>query len=169
VILKSAMDPTFWYAISLVALAATIYILKIASRAISSIGNQIRLYFLRDVWYAFLVPQRYWTRATRGQALLIALYTAMNGFGIGIGIRTSSDLLVRTGIMASINFIPLLLGGRTNLIPELLGSSLHAYYLAHHWLSRIVVLQSMIHVGLVLVNGQPWTFDAFQISGISVS
>lgn len=163
------MDLTFWYAISLFALAATIYLLKLASRAISSGYERVRLYFLRDVWYAFLVPPHYWSRATRGQTLLIAFYTAINGFGMGFGVRNSSDLITRTGIMASINFIPLLLGGRTNLAAEVLGSSLHDYYLVHHWLGRIVVLQSMIHVGLVLAKGEPWTFDSFQISGLSVS
>lgn len=163
------MDFTFWYAISIVALVATVFILKIMSRVIASVGGRTRLYLHRDIWLPLLISSRYQSRATRAQALFIVLYTVINAFGMGCGIHTSNDLMIRTGTMASINLIPLLLGGRTNLVAEFLGSSLHTYYLAHHWLGRLAVLQSMLHVGLVLTKGEPWTFHTSQIPGISVS
>ena len=87
---------------------------------------------------------------------------------MGLGIKSTSDLISRSGMMASINLIPLFLGGRTSVLANFLGISLHTYYLAHHWIGRIVVLQGLLHVGLVIASGKPWTFDSFQISGISV-
>jgi len=87
---------------------------------------------------------------------------------MGLGIKTRSDLISRSGLMASINLIPLFLGGRTNVLASFLGISLHTYYLAHHWVGRVVIIQGLIHVGSVIASRKPWTFDSFQISGISV-
>jgi hypothetical protein len=87
---------------------------------------------------------------------------------MGLGIKTMSDLLVCSGLMDSINLIPLFLGGRTNVLANYVGISLHTYYIAHHWLGRLVIFQSLLHVALVIASGKPWTFDSSQISGISV-
>ena len=36
------------------------------------------------------------------------------------------------------------------MLSDFMGISLHSYYLAHHWIGRVVILQSLIHVGLVI-------------------
>jgi len=55
------------------------------------------------------------------------------------------------------------------MLANLLGISLHTYYLAHHWIGRVVIVQSLIHVGLVISSRKPWTIDSIQITGITVS
>ncbi|ESZ90807.1 hypothetical protein SBOR_8812 [Sclerotinia borealis F-4128] len=80
-----------------------------------------------------------------------------------------SDVISRAGIMASVNLIPLFLGGWTNALANFIGISIHSYYIAHHWIGRVVIVQSLLHVALVLAAGQLWTFNSSQISGISVS
>ena len=79
------------------------------------------------------------------------------------------DLISRTGVMASINMVPLFLGGRTNIMVDILGVSVHSYYLAHHWIGRVVVVQGLIHAGLVMSKVKTSTFDATQVAGLSVS
>lgn len=96
-------------------------------------------------------------------------YLAINGFCMGLGIKTTSDIISRAGIMASVNLIPLFLGGRTNALANFIGISIHSYYIAHHWIGRVVIAQSFLHVGFAIAAGQRWTFNSFQISGISVS
>ncbi|KAG9229646.1 hypothetical protein BJ875DRAFT_386916, partial [Amylocarpus encephaloides] len=59
-------------------------------------------------------------------------FFGINGFCIGLGIHSRSDLMLRSGTMASINLIPLFLGGRTNVLTNFLGITLHSYYLAHY-------------------------------------
>ncbi len=54
------------------------------------------------------------------------------------------------------------------MIANTLGTSIHTYYLMHHWIGRIVIIQGLLHVGLVVASNPIWTFDSFQISGISV-
>lgn len=87
---------------------------------------------------------------------------------MGLGIRSAEDLISRTGMMASINIVPLFFGGRTSTMAEFLGFSLHTYYLAHHWVGRIVALQSLLHAALIVAQGRTWTFNTLEISGISV-
>ncbi|KAJ8062059.1 hypothetical protein OCU04_009838 [Sclerotinia nivalis] len=86
---------------------------------------------------------------------------------MGLGVKTTSDVISRAGIMASVNLIPLFLGGRTNALANFIGISIHSYYIAHHWIGRVVIIQSLLHVTFVLAAGQPWTFNSSQISGIS--
>jgi hypothetical protein len=128
----------------------------------------LRFVISKYIRYALLTPRRNWGRVTRGEGLSIALYIILNGFFMGLGIRTYNDLLIRAGTMASINMVPLFFGGRISIIAESLGFSLHSYYLAHNWIGCVVISQSLIHVILVIGRGRPWTLNDFQVSGIYV-
>ena len=88
---------------------------------------------------------------------------------MGLGIQSTTDLISRTGVMASINMVPLFLGGRTSIVVDLLGVSMHSYYLAHHWIGRVVAVQGLIHAILAMRKIQTTTFDATQVTGLSVS
>ncbi|KFY48402.1 hypothetical protein V495_01368 [Pseudogymnoascus sp. VKM F-4514 (FW-929)] len=52
---------------------------------------------------------------------------------------------------------------------DILGVSVHSYYLAHHWIGRVVVVQGLIHAGLVMSKVKTSTFDATQVSGLSAA
>jgi hypothetical protein len=95
----------------------------------------------------------------------------VNGVCMGVGIDKSSmipGLILRSGMMASVNMIPLFLGGRTNPLVDGLGVPLHVYYLVHHWVGRMVILQSFIHA-ILAISSQKWRLDAPTISGVVVS
>jgi hypothetical protein len=157
-----------WYAVSIAAITASLMIYRIGS--VISIFLIARFYnfTLKRIAYPLLVQRRYWTGVTGLQGLLVGTYIFINGLCMGLCIECNSDLMSRTGMMASINLIPLFLGGRTSVLANFLGISLHTYYLAHHWVGRVVIIQGLLHVGLVVASGKPWTLDSFQISGISV-
>lgn len=163
------MNITTWYAISIAGLTAILLLYRIGSVASTFFVTRFQTFALRYIAYPVLVRRRYWSSVTRLQGGLVGSYIIINGACMGLGIRTTSDLLIRSGVMASINLIPLFLGGRTSIISDFLGISIHTYYLAHHWIGRIVIIQSLVHVGLVIATGTPWTFDSSQISGLSVS
>lgn len=162
------MNLTKWYAVSIAAIAALLLLRRIASIASAFLVARFQNLALRHVSYPLLLRRRYWSSVTRLQGAMVGGYVIINGFCMGLGIRNASDLMVRSGMMASINLIPLFLGGRTNILANFLGISLHSYYLAHHWIGRIVIIQSFLHAGLAISSGIPWTFDSAQISGISV-
>ena len=162
------MSITFWYAISIAALYTLFLVQVIYLIFFRHFYPQLRCVFSKYIGYALLTPRRNWGRVTRGEGLSIALYIILNGFSMGLGIHTYNDLLIRASTMASINMVPLFFGGRTSIIAEFLGFSLHSYYLAHIWIGCVVILQSSIHVILVIGRGEPWTLNDFQVSGIYV-
>jgi hypothetical protein len=130
----------------------------------------LRLYtwLLRKMVYPLLWPVPRWSRITRFQTFLLGSYFVINGFVMGIGIHGTSDLISRSGLMASVNLIPLFLGGRTSMFSRVLGLSLHSYYLWHHWIGRVVVIQGLLHVSLIMKTRSPRTLFPSHISGISV-
>jgi len=156
------------YALVIGALAICLSLLFIVPCILNRLPS-IKTGILRVLIYPIVFQRGSSASVTRFQAAIVGSYMIINGFCMGLGIRTSSELMVRCGVMASINIIPLFLGGRTNYFSNLLGISLHTYYLAHHWIGRIVIFQSLLHVALVVSSGKPWTLDSSQIFGISVS
>ena len=163
------MNFTHWYAVAIAGAAACLLFRRIGSVASEFLVSRFKALALRSIAYPLLLHRRYWTSITRLQGAVIGSYYIINGFCMGLGIRSRADLIARSGMMASINLIPLFLGGRTSMLANFLGISLHTYYLAHHWIGRLVVIQSLLHVALVIAAGKPWTFDSSQVSGISVS
>lgn len=165
----TTMELIFWYAITIAALVVVLFIYTVGTSIAQFLHRHVQTFILKYLWYTLLVRRKYWGSITLGQGLLLSLYFALNGFCMGFGIHNASDLISRTGTLASINIIPLFFGGRMSLIADFLGFSVHSYYLAHHWIGRVVVIQGLIHTGLVISRGDPWKFDAVQTSGISVS
>lgn len=163
------MNLTHWYAVAIAGTAACLLFRRIGLVASEFLVSRFKALALRSIAYPLLVHRRYWTSVTRLQGAMIGSYYIINGFCMGLGIRSRADLIARSGMMASINLVPLFLGGRTSMLANFLGISLHTYYLTHHWIGRLVVIQSLLHVALVIAAGKPWTFDSSQVSGISVS
>ncbi|KAF4997701.1 hypothetical protein FDECE_12008 [Fusarium decemcellulare] len=66
----------------------------------------------------------------------------------------------RAALAAALNLIPVILGGRTCHIADFLGLSLQFYYLLHHWLARLVLLQTLIHAGIHMRQQERWTVQS---------
>ncbi|KFY65338.1 hypothetical protein V496_02645 [Pseudogymnoascus sp. VKM F-4515 (FW-2607)] len=162
-----------WYAIALGIIAATAVILSRSSVfLLLFIYSCFKGWFYRMLWYPLLIQRRYSGSVSRAQGLYVSAYIVMNGFCMGLGIRPThltTDLISRTGVMASINMVPLFLGGRTSIVVDMLGVSVHSYYLAHHWIGRVVVVQGLIHAGLVMSKVKTSNFDATQVAGLSAA
>ena len=141
-----------WYAISIGGLVALPFIFQFRRFGTMQIYTCIRFWLLKNFVYPLLLPRWLdWTRVTIGQAVALAAYATINGF-LMIPWRSSSDLMSRCGMLASVNIVPLFLGGRTSFLAEFLGLQLHTYYLAHHWIGRMVVLQGLLHTTLAITS-----------------
>jgi hypothetical protein len=172
VISSRKMNVVQWYAVSIAAVTGIIFMRRVGGMISSPLITRLQFVFNKQIAYP-LIKRWYLPRMTRLQATFLGSYFIINGFCMGLGIRTgdhfSHDLMVRSGTMAAANLVPLFLGGRTNTLANFMGISLHTYYLAHHWIGRVVVVQSIIHVAFSIAAGTPWTFNSSQISGITVS
>lgn len=93
------------------------------------------------------------TLPTRFQGILILGFLGVNVAFCTLSINWSQprkDVLKairnRTGIMSTVNLVPLfLLAGRNNPLIRLLKISFDTYNLIHRWLGRIVVLEGLAH------------------------
>ena len=94
------------------------------------------------------------TLPTRFQGFLLIGFLAVNIAFCTLSINWSESrknvlkaVRNRTGIMSTINMVPLfLLAGRNNPLIRLLKISFDNYNLIHRWLGRIVVLEAIAHV-----------------------
>lgn len=108
------------------------------------------------------------TLPTRFQLLFLTSYLATNVVFCCIEIPFAATLdeatgllRSRSGIMATINMVPLfLLAGRNNPLIPLLCISFDTYNLMHRWFGRIVILESLVHT-LAHLGGNGWAMAAW--------
>jgi hypothetical protein len=106
-------------------------------------------------------------RATGLQLLSLALYFAVNGFLLGVGINDWAELEQRAAAMASANLMLLFLGGRTNALSDFAQIPLSTYFFGHRWIGIVTTCEAMAHSGLALSHHQ--NLDALSKSGYIVS
>jgi predicted ferric reductase len=111
------------------------------------------------------------TLPTRFQLLWLIAYFATNVAFSVVGISFDDKLedvaayvRSRTGVLATINMIPLfILAGRNNPLIPLLGISFDTYNLIHRWFGRIVALEALTHTLAHLAKGR---FAAASLQGM---
>lgn len=102
----------------------------------------------------------YGTLPGRAHTVLLLLYVFSNFVYLTLlpyrkqaAAKTIAELRGRSGILAVVNMIPLvLLAGRNNPLIGLLKIGFDTYNLFHRWIGRIVVLESFIHVSAWSAN-----------------
>jgi len=104
------------------------------------------------------------------ELLLLLLYIGGNGAAVAIQATRGATIASSTVLASTINLVPLLLGGRTNRVADAIGVSRSSYYLAHHWIGRVAVLEALVHSAIGLVPSfQGHALDRVAISGCIVS
>jgi hypothetical protein len=154
-----------WYAVGVGCLTIS-FILYFLSNYFE-VPTRIRFAVLK-VSYRLILARRYWSSITLLEALIFSLYLIVNGILMGLGVRSFTALSSRAGALAVINMIPLFLGGRTSFLADSLGIPLHTYYLAHHWIGRVVILQSLLHLIPNLVSRATRTVAGILVSPIKI-
>ncbi len=163
------MDIIHWYAISLAAIVSSLIIGNICVFFVSIIRAYGLFYLQKYIFYLVLFKRRNGSGSiTRFQALSIITYMAANGILMSIGIRSMSDLQHRAGALATVNIMPLFLGGRMSILLDYVGMSLHSYHMMHHWVGRTFVEQCFLHAVLAIYSSTKWEYNKSQISGIIV-
>ncbi len=160
------MNISQWYAISLAGVLA-IFLVRQAWSYASFLYAFVHFYLIRFIVNSLSIQRRYWTGATGSHVILLLGYVIANGACMAIDVRSTRDLMLRSGMMASANMIPLFLGGRTSFLANSAGISLHTYYLAHHWVGRVAIMQGILHASLAISSAKPG--DPTTVSGIVVS
>ena len=119
--------------------------------------------FAQNIRYPLLVPRRYWMSVTRLECVALALYFGANS---AILILRKANLGPTAAMLAVINAVMLFLGGRTSPLADFIGIPLSTYYVFHHLIGRVVVIEGVIHAGLAFRRSRP---DQTTTSGYIVS
>ncbi len=119
--------------------------------------------FAQNIRYPLLVPRRYWMSVTRLECIVLALYFGAN---CAILILRRANIGPMAAKLAVINAILLFLGGRTSPLADFIGIPLSTYYVFHHFIGRVVVIEGVIHAGLAFRHSRP---DQTTTSGYIVS
>lgn len=119
----------------------------------------------------------YGTLPGRAHTVLLILYVLSNWiyctllpYGQQEAAKTIAEFRGRTGVLAVVNMIPLvLLAGRNNPLIRTLKISFDTFNLFHRWIGRIVVLESVAHVCAWYANysakrGIDASFESFSSS-----
>ncbi|KAH8754297.1 hypothetical protein F5883DRAFT_688216 [Diaporthe sp. PMI_573] len=100
---------------------------------------------------------------TLPEFLILSLYFGGNVAALYVG---RANLATTAAMLATINATPLFLGGRTNPLADFSGIPLSTYYVFHHFIGRIVIVEGLLHSALAL---RPSRLDQTTISGYVVS
>jgi predicted ferric reductase len=92
------------------------------------------------------LPSRFHTIVLGGYVLSNLIYCSFLGYSIKNRYEVVAELRGRSGTLAVINMIALvLLAGRNNPLITILKISFDTYNLLHRWMGRIIVLESCVH------------------------
>ena len=149
------MNLANWYTVAIAGTTACLFFHRTSLITSEFLVSRFKALTLKSIVYLLLISRWYWTSITRLQGLIIGSYYIINGFCMGLGIRSRADLIARSGMIASINLVLLFLGGWTSILANFLGISLYTYYLVHYWIGRLVIIQSLLHVALVIISRKP--------------
>lgn len=108
--------------------------------------------------------------ATCLELLLVSIYIAGNGVAVAIKAIKGATIASSAALAASINLIPLLLGGRTSRVADVIGVSRPAYYVAHHWIGCTAIIEGLAHGAIRLHEArQTQRYGNIALSGCIVS
>lgn len=115
------------------------------------------------VRYSLALPRRYWMSVTKLEALVLAFHLGSNAVLL---YRARANLQSRAATLAAVNTVPLFLGGHTNILADRLGVPLSTYYVFHHFLGRVVIIEGLLHASLLLARSRwnPTTISGYIVS-----
>lgn len=107
--------------------------------------------------------------ATCVELLLVSAYIAGNGIAVALKAVRGATITNSAALAASINLIPLLLGGRTSRVADVIGVSRPAYYVAHQWIGCTAIIEGLVHAAVRLDEArQSQRSDPIVVSGCVV-
>jgi hypothetical protein len=140
------MDVTLAYGSALTSVVLLLLIYQIGTTALRYVQRLGRFVIIKHLYYPLL-----WTRhigstgVTRLHGIFLTIYIATNVVSSVIYIQSIAQLATRSGLLAIINIVPLMLGGRTNFLLDRLSVNRNSHDSLHRWIGRVVLLQGLLH------------------------
>ena len=119
------------------------------------IYNYLLYYISKFLAYPLFVKRRYQASITQLQIISFLAYVMSNKVCIGIEVESIKDLMLQSRIITIINIVLLFLKGQTSiLVNRLTSMPLNTYYIAHHQIRRVAIVQGILYAILALVSSK---------------
>jgi hypothetical protein len=145
------MDDSRWYAVAIAAIAASFLCVCMIGIFTCCINRFVVHHFLKYLYYR-RISTRVRGTTTWFCTLLIIAFLAGNIIYLSF---KREELLKQTGILSTINLIPLALGGHMNLVVDMCGLASEEYNQMHHWIALVAAIEALLHSVLALTSQPP--------------
>ena len=139
------MDLTQWYAVALGGLIALLFlshrILLMIRIALSYAASCLKRKYHPQVHRYVRGSEK----ATLFDAGLIVAFVVGNVICFTLEVKDVATLVKRSGVICTINLVPLALGEHMNMVASWCGLSLGAYARIHEWLGIVVIVKGLVH------------------------
>jgi hypothetical protein len=147
----NVMDDSRWYAVAIAAIAASFLCVCMIGIFTCCINRFVVHHFLKYLYYR-RISTRVRGTTTWFCTLLIIAFLAGNIIYLSF---KREELLKQTGILSTINLIPLALGGHMNLVVDMCGLASEEYNQMHHWIALVAAIEALLHSVLALTSQPP--------------
>jgi hypothetical protein len=159
------MEITQWYSIALGGFVAVLFLYSLA-RSFPPL-SPASLYSLRHQHLAYACTK--WGVSFHPDLYIVLFFIAANIVSLVIVVGDKQQLARRSGLLSTINLIPLSFGASMNVIANFFGIGLTTYAKLHRWLGRISILQALLHVVVVVSLKRPDLQKRADVAGLVVS
>jgi len=101
------------------------------------------------------------------EVVSVVVYVAANAVCIGLYVNDPAEIAARSGILATLNLVPLLLGAHLSDAASFLKVTLRTQTAIHRWLGGMTLLEGLIHI-VVLAVTTKLRWSALEICGTIV-
>lgn len=155
-----------WYGLGTSGLVALLLLTRATIWLIRILVSRFCFIFLKYVVYRAVSAQILRTFPWQ-HLIFLSIYLGANVFCTCFRVGGQQQIASRSGVLASINLIPLLLGTRFSAAADILGLSLRDWSRIHSTVSVVSIIQSAVHVALNAgLDKLQWTTN--QIFGVVV-
>ncbi|KAK7915330.1 hypothetical protein LTR80_012208, partial [Exophiala xenobiotica] len=131
----------------------TFRVLRWALRALLS-----PLAFFCVEWLAASLRRTFPTTAiSEFDIIFVVLYVTANAICMSMRVNDLAEVAMRSGILATINLVPLLVGIQLSDVADFLGITLRMPKIMHRWIGCMTLVEATIHIiARALTAGLPW-------------
>ncbi|QSS64903.1 hypothetical protein I7I51_01978 [Histoplasma capsulatum] len=154
------MDLLTVYALSAAGFVVLFRLHRLLLRGASYIFSpqMMRLCLQNHPWPYLIPRRRLFGPVTFSRAFIHLLHVSGTVACNITGVRDNQDASARAGSLAVLHLSPLLLASQSSQVADWLGVTLTEFHIAHRALALMAVIQSAIHVGLLLPQTELFDF-----------
>jgi len=120
-------------------------------------------------WLAAILRRVFPSAAISEFEIIFALgYVTANIVCMSLHVQNQTEAAARSGILATFNLIPLLVGTQLSDVADFLGITIHIPKIIHRWSSWMTLIEGVIHIVITLLT-RGLNSSSRETSGIIVS